>query len=388
MTAVAPVDGGNPGGAFCHAAAAAFATAWQLHPTEERWLTIARRTVCLRLAGTHIADAIAPAFQHLRGAAQPAADLTIDLWDTAGTGVDPPPLEWQGGAQRDAVDRIGRVRSLCDARLTVVHEPASAQSCGQFWALDRQAAHAVVWMQDVEAVPVWDRIHPLRRLLHTWARGFGADLVHAGAVGISGAGVLVVGPGGTGKSTTVLAAMQGGLISAGDDYVLIDDGAPPTAHGLFGTMRLHQAHLDRFPALMAHRDHVFAEPWSGRTKVTSYVSRHKPDGLTSALRLVGIVVPFVSGDATADLMRETPARAAIALAPSSILQVDPGDAGMLLRLTRLCRGLPCWRLPIGPDLAQVAVRLEALIRGQDTSPALRLPLPHFAGEVEDAQRRG
>ena len=89
-----------------------------------------------------------------------------------------------------------RVSAEGDARFAAVHEPDT----GQFWMLDRRSATAVVWMNVVDAVPLWDRIHPLRKLLHAWARGFGADLVHAGAVGIDGAGVLVVGPGGTGGS--------------------------------------------------------------------------------------------------------------------------------------------------------------------------------------------
>jgi hypothetical protein len=229
-------------------------------------------------------------------------------------------------------------------------------------------------VNDVELIPIWDHIHPLRRLLHAWARGFGADLLHAGAVGIDGAGVLVVGPGGTGKSTTVLAAMAAGLVAAGDDYVLVDAGSPagsipgsqsdspPTAHALYGTMRLHQAHLDRFPMLMAQRDHVFDEPWSGRAKVTSYISRHRPDRLTAELRLVGIVIPQVVETDSPDLTRETPARALLALAPSSLLQVDPTDATMFARLSRLCRLLPCWRLPLGPDPSCAAAQLTRLIR--------------------------
>ncbi len=361
MAVVPPAGGDSAAGvAFFDAATAAFAAAWDRHAADEQWLRIARRRVRMRFAGGRMAEIIPPAFGHLQCAAADRADLTILLWDTASTGVEPPPLPWRA----DLLDRIGKVGGWCDARLTTVHEPET----GQLWVFDRQSMTAVVWMNDVDAVPLWDRIHPLRRLLHVWGRGFGADLVHAGAVGIDGVGVLVVGPGGTGKSTTVLAAMQAGMLSAGDDYVLVDGGSSPTAHALYGTMRLHQTHLDRFPGLMAHRDHVFQEPWSGRAKITSYMSRHRPDRLTGELRLVGVVVPQVVEDARAELAPETAGRALLALAPSSILQVDPTDGGMLARLTWLCRGLPCWRLPLGPDLTQVAGMLTRLVSGQAADP--------------------
>jgi hypothetical protein len=352
---VPPADAETPAAAFFRTAMAAFATASYRLAAAELWLRIARRMVHLRFAGDRISQVFAPVFAHLRADPPPAADLTILLWDTASTGVAPPALPWVP----DDRDRAGKVRDFCDARFTTMHDPET----GQLWVLDRSTATAVVWVDDMAALPVWDHIHPLRKLLHIWARDFGIDLVHAGAVGFDGVGLLVVGPGGTGKSTTVLAAMDAGLSAAGDDYVLVDGGAPPTAHALYGTMRLHQAHLDRFPALMTQRDHVFEEPWSGRTKVTTYISRHRPDRLTPALRLVGIVIPQVVADASGKVTRDTAARALLALAPSSVLQVDPTDVAMLARLGRLCRSLPCWRLPLGSDLGCVAGSLRRLIEG-------------------------
>ncbi len=362
--------------AFVAAAAAACATAWERDPAAERWLRIAGRCVRVRFAGGRMADAIAPAFAHLECAPLQTADLTIALWDSVSTGIALPPVSWR----LDDLDRVGRVRPLCGARFTTVHEPET----GQFWMLDRQTRTAVAWMNDLDAVPLWDCIHPLRRLLHTWARGFGADLVHAGAVGIDGDGVLVVGPGGTGKSTTVLAAMQAGLSAVGDDYVLVDGGSTPgslpSAHALYNTMRLHQSHLDRFPGLMAHRDHVFREPWSGRDKVTSYMSRHLPNRLTPGLRLVGIVVPHVvegaqsaavcesaavsesAAGCESAAVSESSARALLALAPSTLLQIDPTDDAMFRRLARLCRILPCWRLPLGSDPTRVGGALIGLIK--------------------------
>ncbi len=360
MAIVLPADGGGLAAAYFRAVTAGFATASHGYGSHDLCLGIARHHVRLRFAGARIGEVIAPVFAHLRSPAQQISDLTILLWDTVSTGVGLPPVPWRP----DHRDTIGKVRGFCDARFTTVHEPDN----DQLWMLDRQSATAVVWMNDVDAVPLWDQIHPLRTLLHAWARGFGADLVHAGAVGIDGTGVLVVGPGGSGKSTTVLAAMSAGLSAAGDDYVLVGagrpPGSPPAAHALYGTMRLHQAHLDRFPALMTHHDHVFEEPWSGRAKVTSYISRHRPDRLTLELVLVGIVIPQVVEDERAEVARESPARALLALAPSSLLQIDPTDATMFARLSRLCRQLPCWRLPLGPDLARVADRLARLIRSQ------------------------
>jgi hypothetical protein len=330
-----------------------FATAREHRPAEDLWLRVAGRRVRLRFAGDRLRGVLAPVFVHL--AALPTADaaLTVMLWDAVSTGVAIPDVPW-GQSDRD---RIDRVRGFCDQRFVTVHEAA----VDHLWMLDRDAGMASVYMADIDTLPVWERIHPLRRLLNSWARGFGADLVHAGAVGADGVGVLLVGPGGSGKSTTVLAAMAGGLVAAGDDYVLLET-AGRRAHSLYGTMRLHEAHLDRFPELMRQRDQVFAEPWSGRTKVTSYVAAHFPRRMTDMLRLTAIAVPRVVPDLEAAPVRETAGRALMALAPSSMLQVDPMDTGALGRLAALVRTLPCWRLPLGPDPARVVSALRHILR--------------------------
>lgn len=79
----------------------------------------------------------------------------------------------------------------------------------------------------ITAGPVkhWERGAPLRMFLHWAAAELGAVMVHGGTIGTPRAMGIVAGPGGTGKSTTVLLGMRDGLSSCGDDYVWLQSGS-------------------------------------------------------------------------------------------------------------------------------------------------------------------
>jgi hypothetical protein len=193
---------------FFAAAEAAFARAAALTPVEDVWLLLAGRRVRLRLAGTSLGAALAPPFEHLRTAAAAVVDLTLLIWDHDDGGVAPPPRPW--AVENEGV--MGRVAGYGGERFEALIDVGGRQ----VWMLDRARGIGFVWVRGARDLPSWDRIHPLRQILGAWAAAQGLQIVHAGAAGFDGAGALVVGPGGSGKSTTVLACIGAGARAAGD----------------------------------------------------------------------------------------------------------------------------------------------------------------------------
>ena len=63
---------------------------------------------------------------------------------------------------------------------------------------------------------------PILPLIHAMASSGQWTPVHAGAVGLDGRFLLLVGPGKTGKTTAALACAAAGWTYAGDDFVLIN----------------------------------------------------------------------------------------------------------------------------------------------------------------------
>lgn len=331
--------------AFFAAGEEAFAAAARGFGCREVWLGLAGRRVCLRFAGAALEAALGASFHHLRAAPSDAADLVLSIWDREDSGAALPPRPW--APEQEGV--AGRVHGFGDARYETLIEHGGAQLS----MLDRDAGRGLVWYRGTAAMPDWERIHPLRRILAAWGDALGLQLVHAGAVAFGGPGVLVVGPGGSGKSTTVLACLAAGARAVGDDYVLLEAGAPPRAHSLYGAMRLFESHAARFPALLPGRDAV-APGQGGAPKLTAYVGARRPGQLVETLAIAAIVVPRVRGTRATAFAPERGGAALFALAPNRLKQLDPTSRTAFQRMAKLCKALPCWRLDLGADIDAIA----------------------------------
>ena len=109
---------------------------------------------------------------------------------------------------------------------------------------DTAAGIGVQWLRDASAMAPWEGGAPLRSILRWTLERHGVHLIHAAAVGNGADGVLLLGSGGAGKSTTALACMQAGMALVADDYTLVAPGAPPTAHPAFAIAKAAPASLE------------------------------------------------------------------------------------------------------------------------------------------------
>ena len=93
--------------------------------------------------------------------------------------------------------------------------------------LDSLTNEAWFWAPDPAVMLSWDWASPMRQILFWWLGGMGILQVHGAAVGTDDGGVMIVGRGGSGKSTTSLSCLTAGLQYAGDDYVAIETRPEP-----------------------------------------------------------------------------------------------------------------------------------------------------------------
>jgi len=338
---------------FFAACQAAFARARHSRPGPTRHYALAGHGVALEFAGTALPALLLPALS-MAAAAPTRAGLRIALWDYEECGVAAPAPAWPWEAFKEAVPGRTLVPGFDNPRFRTVLTADSRM----LWMLDRETQQAIVWCRGARLLPAWDQLHPLRLLLHQWLRDRGLALLHAGAVGAAAGGILVAGSGGAGKSTTVLAALAGGMTSAGDDYVVLQSEPEPAAHALYGSMRLFADHAARFPGLLPAADHE--DLVAGRVKLASYIGRHRPAALVDRLPLRALVAPRVRPEQRTRLEPLAAEQALAALAPSTLQQLRP-DSGVLGAMAALCRRLPCRRLILGEDLAAVPALLTGLL---------------------------
>ncbi len=331
----------------------AFAAARRRRPGPSRDYRLAGHGVTLEFAGESLPALILPALA-LEAAEVPLPGLRVALWDFDDSGIAAPAPPWRWSAFTGGAGGRIMMPGFDDPRFRAV----LGADYRLLWMLARETQQAIVWSRGAPRLPAWEHLHPLRLLLHAWLRDRGLALLHAGSVGTAAGGALIAGSGGAGKSTTVLAALAGGLTSAGDDYVALESQPAPRVHALYGTMRLFADHAACFPGLLPANDHE--DSVEGRAKLAAYVGRHRPAALVGSLPLLAVVAPRVSPGARPALEPLGADEALAALAPSTLQQLSP-DEGVLVAMTALCRRLPCRRLVLGRDLDAVPHLLAGLI---------------------------
>jgi hypothetical protein len=317
--------------------------------------------VRLCFAGPALVPAVLPALAHLRAdTAGPEPLLTVELWDAASTGVIPPPYPVPG----DGVPARGEVRAYADAGVRALYHSGVRPRDGGFAEVtifDERASIARYFVDAPDRIPWYERAAPLRSVLHWGLTGPDRLLVHAGAVGIGDRGVLLAGPGGSGKSTSAVAALIDGYQYLGDDYVLVDLAGPdPVAHSIYATAKLAPEATSLLPALSG--------TYGGRTpggqeKWVIDVAQLRPGGLGLQLRIAAIVLPCLRPDAPTRLRPASAGAALLALAPTTVFQGPLRDGVALGQLAELAKRVPAHVLELGAGPEQVGPIISQLLEG-------------------------
>ena len=122
----------------------------------------------------------------------------------------------------------------------------------------------LILVPTVSVLPPWTAGAPFAPLLHLAFAWRGWRLLHAATLGSGGAGALLAGPGGVGKSATTLAGITHGLVTTGDDYLLVEPGTPPVAWPVYRLLKQDRAGLAR----AGHDDlSLGAVNWNGKVEI-------------------------------------------------------------------------------------------------------------------------
>jgi len=333
-----------------------FRVAWaeQAELRHEGWFTFADLPARIRVVGHGLASDVFRAFSHLRmdgTAANPK--LTIDLWDGAETGLKVEGLEPAGDLNAHGETFVSE-----DGRVVVT---ARTQTRTAFHRLSR---HIAGWIGSHANLTQYEVGRPLHSELMLWHKDRDVQAIHSGLVARNGGGVLIGGPGGSGKSTTALSCLLAGFEYMADDYVglrAMPDGTFE-GHSLFCSTHLEPEHLKRFPQL-----HRFAIP--GRLpredKSLVMLSDVCPGGLSRKTRIRAVALPRVMDQPKTVVRPATKVEALLRLAPSSLLMLPfAGIAAQEFeKLGHFLQSVPTYWLELGRDMGEIPLRIGEILAG-------------------------
>lgn len=313
-------------------------------PPRETLLSVAGRTISFRTSGGALP--VTEALMHLPSGAGVSPDLAVMAWDSEQVR---PSWSWGKGLRR------GEIPNMTSGRFLVTFDADS----GTLSALDRDRSEAFFWTRETAALPAYELATPFKTILHWWASGRRMQLVHAAAVGSPSGGILLVGRGGSGKSTSALSCLVSGMSYVSDDYCLVSSSGLPQAWSLYGTGKLDRRSLGDLPSLEQH----VINPWFGsHEKGIVFLRKAFSPQLVDGFPLRAVVVPvIVPGALFCVDLPATKAEALLAMAPSTIFQLPTAGKETFRLLSDLTSSLPCKKLVVG-DASGVPGVVARLVR--------------------------
>jgi hypothetical protein len=308
-------------------------------------IELAGARVRLEFASRGMYERLAPGFAHLVEGADGGPALTLRAWDSARSGPEPPLPDVPPGPR-------GRIYYSEDGPVRISYQPGLSLLS----VLDRDRGLGWFWCASADLLPYWESSSPFRQLLHWWLPSGGKLLVHGAAVGRPEGGVLLVGRGGSGKSTSALACLESDLLYAADDYCAIDDAAP-AVHSLYCSGKLepgHAARLTHLPAPTIDGDGSVEE------KAVFFVQEGYRDRTCRSFPLRAVLAPMLGGDQPT--IEPLAGGAALrALAPSTLLQLHPAEPAAFARMARLLNRVPAFSFALGPEIHAIPGAIERLL---------------------------
>ena len=185
---------------------------------------------------------------------------------------------------------------------------------------------------------------PFVQILRAWLETKSVTVLHAAAIATKKAAALLIGRGGSGKSTTSLLGLQAGLDFLGDDYCAVSMKPKPVAHSLYSSAKFHFENAERLR---------FLNPRKNPDLEKAYVmlsQTHAPQLIPQAL-IKAVLLPTLGGQLGFEAVH--PQTALLALAPNSLFQLRSSHTGFA-QMSQLLRTVPCYRLYLGHSPAAIA----------------------------------
>jgi hypothetical protein len=280
-----------------------------------------------------------------------APALRLDLLETERLGWAPP--ECAADCRGDPSDLAQR---FAHAQLAALTPPLNGD-CRYPWVFFEPATgRGVIVVRTGADLPAWVAGAPFALLLHLAFAWRGWRLMHAAALGSGTDGALLVGPGGSGKSGTTVAGISHGLVTTGDDYLLVAPGVTPVAWPVYRVLKQDPAGLAR-----VGRDGLAGRAVNWNGKVELDLETEFPSRLSDRLALRLILLPTVAGGQRSQVRPATPTEAFSAVATSMLTQLPGARIAGFSFLTRLTRSLPAYHLRLSADPEEIAVTIRGLL---------------------------
>ena len=192
--------------------------------------------------------------------------------------------------------------------------------------------------------PKWPiAIHPFSKTVFLWAMRHKLLILHAAAVGVEGHGVLIVGHGGTGKSTLTCSCLVDGYDFISDDYCLLSIAGPRIVYPIYTNVSLNPDSLAMLPMFKPFE----ILPMQGEKGAFEICeSRIKP-----MLPVEAIILPQITENSEPEIRLDISNKALAQIVYSTTWQLGRfQETSFVRKLAQRLLGMPVYHFSLTKDL--------------------------------------
>ena len=192
--------------------------------------------------------------------------------------------------------------------------------------------------------PKWAIVgHPFVRAVFMWAQRRNLLILHSAAVGIDGHGVLIVGHGGTGKSTLTCTCLADGFDFVSDDYCLLTAMGSHIVHPVYTDVFLNPDSLAKLPMFKPFE----ILPMQGEKP--SFVVGEA--GIKPSLAVEAIILPQITDRTEPEIKPDKSSKALGQVVYSTVKQLGRfHETEFVRKLAQRLLGMPVYRFDLTTDL--------------------------------------
>lgn len=316
------------------------------------YFQMAGSLVRAEIVGAPLFEAFARPFSHLR--VEPngtTPDLHIRLWDAHVAGDDHP----EPSPGYDPL--LGETIVAEDGRYVHFIFPHIRT------VLDRHGGTITGIVSSESRLTLHNLGRPMHSELLLWHHDHNLLPVHAGLVARGGDGVLLAGPGGSGKSTTSVLCHLAGFSYLADDYVAVEwrDNGEVHGHSIYNSTHIEPKHLERFPEAITSS--AMGSRLTHEDKSLVLLSEAGAGEFSGYTRIRVIGLPIVAHKPRTTVRRASKVETLLRLAPSSLFLMPYQGMGRtgFARLNDLVEAIPAWWIELGEDLQEIPGVVDELL---------------------------
>lgn len=319
----------------------------------QKSISVGELTVNMHFAGASLIPTFFNAFNHLESEviSEPSNILSLYFWDSSSTQTSGiADIPWAGQLRH----HLGLIESYTNDEIFTLQQPGSEA----IYIFNKTTNEGIYWVERADKIPYWESDFPLRMYLHWWLRDTPYQPVHAGAVGTNEGGLLLVGKGGSGKSTSTLSCLNSSLRIAGDDYVLLNTNSA-MCYSLFSLSKLN----DNSIQLLKHKglDHnKLPRPIDDKYRIKLYPEYR--DSMINDIPIKAIILPQVTSNEKTRIEKGNAADAMLALAPTTLFQLPALREIAFNKMAGFARRMPCYKLLLGKDSRELPELFAQLLK--------------------------